>query len=614
MDRRFAGKQRTALFLAADGKCSKCGEPLEQGWHADHVHPYSKGGETDVINGQALCAKCNLEKGDRMEQSRIELRKWQVREFEKYFSLTGKNCLANVWTGAGKTYWALAIARRLLDDGVITRVVVVVPGRQGKKQWADAAHKFGIELDPVFSNTNARETHEYAGHAITYASIASAPDTHRINCSSPTLAILDEIHHAGETLSWGKIEHAFEPARRRILLSATPFRHDEFPIPFVTYDATGKCITDINYSYANALEDSVCRPVIFPSFEGKMNWYSDGLRKSGAFSDEMTEREYSQLVRTALNPDGAWFKDVVGKADRQITEMRANGDPKAKMMVLGDNVLDAKRSAAIYKNITGHTPIVATSDDKEACDKIDKFRDSDDRCIVSVRMVSEGVDIPNLRVGVYATNVQTELFFIQAVGRFLRWTPGIEEQSAYMYIPAIPKIVDFAMKIKEERDNQLKEAIERHTREVAEQGQLALGTFVPIDSEAFESDVIFDGGKMDPTEIDRARNAARALGLTTDPVLLLRWQALYEPAVVNVTPQNSIQPPPETKANFRLKDDSKKIKTRLVNKYAAMTGMDHKDVNTLLNEFDGKWEKTRSREDVDACVTYLQQLIDSFNG
>ena len=50
-----------------------------------------------------------------------------------------------------------------------------------------------------------------------------------------------------------------------------------------------------------------------------------------------------------------------------------------------------------------------------------RFADGDAPWIVAVRMVSEGVDIPRLRVGVYATNTVTELFFRQAVGRLVRW-------------------------------------------------------------------------------------------------------------------------------------------------------------------------------------------------
>jgi 5-methylcytosine-specific restriction endonuclease McrA len=63
--RRFPPAARVALFLAAQGRCSACGDPLPRGWHADHVDPVSAGGATEPANGQALCPRCNLVKGAR---------------------------------------------------------------------------------------------------------------------------------------------------------------------------------------------------------------------------------------------------------------------------------------------------------------------------------------------------------------------------------------------------------------------------------------------------------------------------------------------------------------------------------------------------------------------
>ena len=61
--RRFSATQRMALYLHADGRCENCGVELGDGWHADHIVPWSMGGATDVTNGQALCPDCNLKKG-----------------------------------------------------------------------------------------------------------------------------------------------------------------------------------------------------------------------------------------------------------------------------------------------------------------------------------------------------------------------------------------------------------------------------------------------------------------------------------------------------------------------------------------------------------------------
>lgn len=63
--RRFNSKQRVALFIRSQGKCAKCGRRLVIGWHADHKRPFCKNGETDTLNGQALCPSCNQKKGNK---------------------------------------------------------------------------------------------------------------------------------------------------------------------------------------------------------------------------------------------------------------------------------------------------------------------------------------------------------------------------------------------------------------------------------------------------------------------------------------------------------------------------------------------------------------------
>lgn len=67
MRRNFNTRQRTALFLLAQGRCFRCNEPLAPSFHADHILPFSKGGATEVQNGQALCPTCNLKKSDKIE-------------------------------------------------------------------------------------------------------------------------------------------------------------------------------------------------------------------------------------------------------------------------------------------------------------------------------------------------------------------------------------------------------------------------------------------------------------------------------------------------------------------------------------------------------------------
>lgn len=111
----------------------------------------------------------------------------------------------------------------------------------------------------------------------------------------------------------------------------------------------------------------------------------------------------------------------------------------------------ARGIAEILRHRLGVRAVVATSDDPEASGRITRFAAGTDPWIVAVRMVSEGVDIPRLRVGVFATTTTTELFFRQAVGRLVRWTPGTTGQKSFLFIPDDRQLRARAFAIAEQR-------------------------------------------------------------------------------------------------------------------------------------------------------------------
>ncbi len=97
--------------------------------------------------------------------------------------------------------------------------------------------------------------------------------------------------------------------------------------------------------------------------------------------------------------------------------------------------------------------MVVLSDEKAASKKIADFTTSEKRWMVAVRMVSEGVDVPRLAVGVYATTTATPLFFSQAVGRFVR--ARNRGESASIFLPSVPTLLGFAAEMELERDHVL---------------------------------------------------------------------------------------------------------------------------------------------------------------
>jgi superfamily II DNA or RNA helicase len=385
----------------------------------------------------------------------LRLRPWQ-REALAAFEGSGQDFLAVATPGAGKTNFALAAVWRALLARTARRVVVVVPTQHLKTQWAQAAERFDIHLDPDWSAGYGALPSDVHGVAVTYQQVAANPAALRALVRE-ALVILDEVHHAGESRAWGDaVRMAFQPALRRLCLSGTPFRSDQNIIPFVRYQGD-EARSDYEYSYGQALKDRlVVRPVYFPRINGRMEWTApDGQEYSATFDDPLTRELANQRLRTALNAEGEWLPEVLEQAHHQLMHLRAR-DPAAAGLVIAMDQDHARGIAQILYERMGVSAAVATSDDPAASQRIAAFSDGQSPWIVAVRMVSEGVDIPRLRVGVYATNTVTDLFFRQAVGRLVRWTGALERQAAYVFIPDDFRLRRFAATIAEQRRHSLK--------------------------------------------------------------------------------------------------------------------------------------------------------------
>ncbi len=431
---------------------------------------------------------------------------------EKYIQEQPRDFLAVATPGAGKTTFALTLASWLLHHHVVQQITVVAPTEHLKKQWAEAAARIGIKLDPDYSAGPVSK--EYHGVAITYAGVGVRPMLHRNRCEQrKTLVILDEIHHAGDSKSWGEAcQEAFDPATRRLALTGTPFRSDTNPIPFVAYeegnDGIRRSSADYTYGYGNALADGVVRPVIFLSYSGNMRWRTKaGDEIAARLGEPMTKDAIGQAWRTALAPTGEWIPNVLSAADKRLTEVR-KGIPDAGGLVIATDQESARAYAKILKKVTGESPAVVLSDEKAASKKIDKFSQDDSRWMVAVRMVSEGVDVPRLAVGVYATTISTPLFFAQAVGRFVR--SRRRGETASVFVPTIPMLLDFANEMEVERDHVLDKPKKGSDEEnpFAEEDQLLADaekledeeTEEQLPFEALESDAVFDRVLYDGAE------------------------------------------------------------------------------------------------------------------
>lgn len=532
------------------------------------------------------------------------LRQWQQEALDVYIQRRPKDFMAVATPGAGKTTFALRVAKLLVESGEVTRIYLVVPTEHLKRQWADAAARVGLSIDPNFKNSDGRHGSQYVGVAVTYAQVANKPALHRNKTEAGrTLVIFDEIHHAGDSLSWGDgVREAFEPAVRRLALTGTPFRSDTSPIPFVTYaegpDGVPRSKADYSYGYGPALKDLVVRPVVFMAYSGNMRWRTSSgeemeAQLGGAATKDITQHAW----RTALNPDGEWIPAVLSAAHQRLMKVRDRIHDAGGLVIATDHEA-ARAYAAQLDRITGQSTTVVLSDDRDASRKIERFsEDGSKYWMVAVRMVSEGVDVPRLCVGVYATSTSTPLFFAQAVGRFVRLRKKAEVAS--VFLPSVPVLTDLANAMEAERDHALAapeseypedgeipedDLLDEANREEKASDELAKGEFAALGSSAAFDRVMFDGEEF---------GLGGAIG-SEDEMDFLGIPGLLEPEQVSqlLRRQQAEQLKRRPKSAPEASDvvDHRQLKSlrsklnKSVSAYASKTGMHQGSIHTKLRD------------------------------
>lgn len=533
----------------------------------------------------------------------IRLRPWQKAAFERYVAAGQDDFLTVATPGAGKTTFALTVARHVLSERPRSRLIVVAPTAHLKVQWAQAAARFALHLDPAWAATDGELPADMHGIVTTYQQVASSAEVLR-RVATDAFVIFDEIHHAADDRAWGdSVRRAFETSVRRLAISGTPFRSDTNAIPFVSY-VLDEAEPDYEYGYGDALGDGrVVRPVYFPRTGGEMEWTApDGSLQSASFDDALDAARSSQRLRTALSLEGEWLPTVLREAVAKLDDLRS-AHPEAGGLVIAIDQDHARGIAAMLRERFGQQATVVTSDDPDASARIGSFSAGSTPWLVAVRMVSEGVDIPRLRVGVYATTTTTELFFRQAVGRFVRWTPGVKNQKAYLYIPDDPRLRSRAFQIADQRRHSLrKREQERAERDPAaldggDEEQLSLFaalSAVATDHQVHES---FDAADDVDDDLLDDDDPSLVLTLAPPPPLAGERRPLGELGIE----LGGAAARTRREEKRRLREQNSEIVVML----AKRTGQSHAQINSELNRLSGVGRIT------EATVAQLRRRLEA---
>jgi superfamily II DNA or RNA helicase len=444
-----------------------------------------------------------------------------------------------------------------------------------------------LGLDLAVDAATPRPPRGFAGVAVTYARIAKAPARWEGATSARTLVVADEAHHLGEELAWGEaFTRAFGGCERWLLLSGTPFRSDATPIPGVRYDSVGLAEPDVSYTYADAVLDGICRPVCFVAYDGTLSWRSGDDVIESSFETVLSGREASRRYRTAIStelPDG--LPRILREADAKLRMLRKGGHRDAGGLVIAADSSHARRIAALLREATGQKPLVVLHNEPQAAEKLAAFTTARDPWIVAVNMVSEGVDIPRLRVGVYATAAKTPLVFRQIVGRFVRTIPNRPAEPSWLYIPADPVLRDHAAVVQQElrhalrRQDEYADAFDRPDRLQTERGETA--RFEPLSADVTPQLTLF-GAPVPPAP---PRFAPRANDLPPDH-----------------DPEARAHRTPAFERRARLRNE----RHRLVSELTRRDGSTHREINAwIIRELGIRSVEHASLDDLERSVELL---------
>lgn len=405
----------------------------------------------------------------------LKPRNWQVRAVDQCVSMANNGsdrALVFACPGSGKTIGGLLIAKRLRDRVMNgRRILVLTPNLAIKSQWIERSREMGLNLVAV---DDARviqvgvEDMFSGGFILTYQQAVSMRILLRIFCDThKPIVILDEVHHTSgpygqrDGNAWGtSIGHSLHNASFKLATTGTPFREGPNPIAFVDYNEEGRAHAHVEYGYKQAILDRICRPIQFETYDGDVEWTdAKGVSVLADFTTKLTKVKNRERLRAAVSLDGLFPVQMLSDAHTRLEGIRAQtGSERAGGLVVAMDVAHAEAIADALMEISGVAPVVVHNKIDDSLDQINAFRDGDAPWIVGIQMLSEGVDIPRLRVGVYCTNIRATLYFHQFCGRMTR-VQSSELERAYVFMPADPELEATARQIEEEVAHALGEEV-----------------------------------------------------------------------------------------------------------------------------------------------------------
>lgn len=436
------------------------------------------------------------------------LRKWQKEAQTKclaQFAVGKRVWVQETVTGGGKTFFAEDTATQMYRDKIIDLVIVVVPSIGVLAGWLNAFKgTLNATAGPNYQSDTQVWVTTYAGYKAICNALAS-------RTTVGYLLIVDEYHHAEREAQWGQaVETLGRGAKHILMLSGTPWR-TQGTIALLEkernvegkpyYSENGTIEPDHHYRYGVDLRETTTRATVPVYFEfepaeaidkdtGEIYRLPLDTDDWWQLADERCKEPLGKYVaitnkktpRNSLLDGKAMHRGLIAKGLKSLEKSRreiqeACGVADVSIMHVACSCVADARSVEDY--IVTVFPWVRAetivSEDASSAKRIEEIQRacrqaSHDRpdVIISVGMISEGVDIPAIKVTVYFNKILTLLYLIQLIGRGQRRIrldrlvenninngyadrdDLIDETPSYFLAPAHPYIIWMARQVEED--------------------------------------------------------------------------------------------------------------------------------------------------------------------
>lgn len=419
-----------------------------------------------------------------MKSLKYNLRPWQSTakdELNKYWLNGGDKALLAACPGSGKTTFGVNVAIQLFNDDECDLCIVIAPTINVKEQWSDEFELHGFEVindldnDAIRTRSNNDESivEDKEVICVTYPQLSAAlpkmpKDGFIFSLYGKRYKLFligDEIHHADDNEKFGDaVERTAAFATKTLALSGTPFNTAGGSLSMcdseMDVDDDGRAITRANpfhtYSYAKAMRDSVCRLIEFGVVYGKAKTEYKSLATGKTFEKlvDLAKGNKTDRLTKILDVDGEFMDTLLSDGIDALTEIK-KGHKAAGMLIASQSKnhaasIQVRLNDILKEKGLRYTSIVIVNDTPQAHERIKALNNDGTDIVITVKMISEGVDVKRLRVGVYAINYLTRMFFVQFIGRFIRWQNELEaSQFSRVIIPAHILLMGYAREIEE---------------------------------------------------------------------------------------------------------------------------------------------------------------------